>query len=298
MTLRGTRNCGCCGSRLSSAVPPRGSRRDAAGRRVRPAVLLVPVRGPLPDVARHVGEAEPVDREAADRRGRPVADLGPPREVPVPVVRARTGSVLRLVAPDVGRAFQAAASGSLPLGLGREHEAGPRRVRLGVLGGHLHHRVRAPVVHVAPWTLGVTPAGARRPGPPLTEVPQIDRAGRRGEDHRAGHEVLDRGTGKVRGVQRAFRHGLVAGRLDEGRELGVGDRGPSQPEPADFDVARRSLLGVVGVRTHPEHPTRDPHQVARRWLTDGRRLVRGRHALGRPACILASACSTPKVAGF
>src|SRR5262245_13299670 len=95
----------------------------------------VPVGRPFPDVPGHVVEVVAVRWEASDRRRALVAvELRVlPGELALPAVRHRLAVREVLVAPGERRAVEPAARGVLPLGLGRQLLARPRRVRLGVL---------------------------------------------------------------------------------------------------------------------------------------------------------------------
>ena len=143
---------------------PRPFGRDAARRL---GVLGVsrrpPVRRPLPHVAGHVVQAVAVGGVRADRRGRAVAVVVTPREVAVPVVRQPLARSLGFVAPHERRAVESAARSPLPLRLGRQRLARPRRVRLGVLVGDVHDRVVGATVERAAGSLRVAPRRARRP---------------------------------------------------------------------------------------------------------------------------------------
>ena len=108
--------------------------------------------------------------------GGAVARVGPPREVAVPVVGEPLPRALGLVAPGVDGAVEPAPRGVLPLGLGRQRLARPGGVGLGVLVGDVHDRVLGAARERGAGALGVPPAGAGRPRPPLAQVPEVDRA--------------------------------------------------------------------------------------------------------------------------
>ena len=171
----------------------------------------------------------------------------------VPGVRHDPAAATRLVAPGERGALETAAGGVLPLGLGGQPTTRPGGVRLRVLVGDVHDRVvRAPLDRAA-GSLGPVPAGTRRPGPPLAEVPQVDRPVGPGEDHRAGLEVLRRRSRVVGRVERPLGHRGPAGGLHERREPGVGHGHRLDRERPDADPVDRRLLGVVRVGTHGEH---------------------------------------------
>ena len=218
-----------------------------------------PVVGPLPDVAGHVVETEPVGREAADRRGAGVAALlgAAPREVgPVPGVGHDPAIRTGLVAPGERRTVEAAAGGVLPLGLGGQVEARPVGEGPGVLVGDVDDRVVGTALDRAAGPVRRAPARARRPGPPLAQVPQVDRAGGRGEHQRAGHQVRRRRAREVGGIHRALRDGDVARAADEPCEALVGHGHRLDREAVDRHPVGRRLLRVVGVGAHHEGASR------------------------------------------
>src|SRR5262249_62115270 len=89
------------------------------------------------------------------------------RELALPEV-GEDGRVRRLlVAPDVGLAFLPAARRELPLGLRGQALAGPPGVGGGVVPGDVDDGVVLLPLDAAARPLRVTPAGARRPLPPL-----------------------------------------------------------------------------------------------------------------------------------
>src|SRR5688500_6077941 len=91
-------------------------------------------RGPLPYVAGHVEQSEPVGSEEADGT-RKVESFG--REV-VP----RDSLTLELVAPWEQAAVESATGGVLPFRLGRQASAHPPAIRLGLCPFHVHDRMR------------------------------------------------------------------------------------------------------------------------------------------------------------
>ena len=81
--------------------------------------------------------------------------------------------------------------------------------------------VAAPVDRAA-RPLGVPPARAGRPGPPLVQVAEIDRP-RRHREHERARASFSAGRPGSRPGRRALGDRHVAGRLHEGGERGVGD---------------------------------------------------------------------------
>src|SRR4051794_22805252 len=117
------------------------------------------VARPLPDVAGHVIQAVAVGWEGTDRRRAGVAVEHEilPGELALPAVGQHLPARRELVTPCEGLAVEPPARGVLPLGLGRQRLARPRRVRRGVLVGDLRDRVAAARVRVAPRPLRPLP---------------------------------------------------------------------------------------------------------------------------------------------
>src|SRR5215472_804898 len=88
----------------------------AAAGRDRPVTRLVPVRGPLPDIADHVVEAVAVGWKGPHRRRAMVAVTTEilPREFALPGVRHQLSVRLQIVAPGIFSAVEAAARGEFP----------------------------------------------------------------------------------------------------------------------------------------------------------------------------------------
>ena len=181
--------------------------------------VRVPVTGPFPDVAGHVEKAEPVRWVRADRRRAAVA-------------RGR-----------LARGSRRASSGRVVPRLARARRPRCRWRHRGRRGRRSSHsasvgrRFPDQVAYAwasswATWTtgcrrgprvtsraLGVLPAGAWRPCPPLAQVPEVDGAGGAGEDERSGDEVLRRGARGSRRGRALARRRFVAGGVDELGEL-------------------------------------------------------------------------------
>src|SRR4029453_13168535 len=107
-------------------------------------------------------------------------------------------------------------------------------------------------------------------------MPKIHRSGRTSEDHRAGLQVLLRGTREVNGVEWSLCDGDIASRVDECLELGVGDLVRLNPEAVDADPMGWRLLLIVLVGPHGVRLSRNPAQTVRlRWHdhTRGLRLA-------------------------
>ena len=183
---------------LPAAAPPRrSSRRPRRRRRTRRRSTPTRCRSCRAARSRWAGTRRP-----ATCRGSRATGTRPARCSP------SAGRRARVVAPGVGRALEPAARRALPLGLGRQRLARPRRVRLGVLVAHVHHRVARRACR------------CRCPGPrrcqhaPGTYAHQL-RASRRGhrparrvEHERAGDEHRRVGV-RVVGRRRAARSATV-----------------------------------------------------------------------------------------
>src|SRR6516225_2710944 len=190
----------------------RRPRRPAAGLRwVGFVALGEPVAGPLPDIADHVVEAVAIGREAADRRGalEAVGLQILPRKIPLPESRHHASPGGELLAPGVFGALQPAAGGELPFRLARQLLTAPMGIGQRILIGDLDHGVVLPAGDTAALALGMAPAGARSPAPPVADIAQVDRTLAFVEDEGAGRQHGRRGTRKVGGVQRPLRHGDV-----------------------------------------------------------------------------------------
>src|ERR1700710_2099960 len=107
---------------------------DAASlQRIR-LVLGVPVGGPLPHVADHVGDIVAVRWKCPDRRGALVAVGGEilMREITLPGVGHLPATRCQLATPGKWSAIEPTTGGKLPLGLGWQLFARPLRVSLCV----------------------------------------------------------------------------------------------------------------------------------------------------------------------
>jgi hypothetical protein len=228
-------------------------------------VCLVPVGGPLPDVADHVDQAVAVGRVAADRCGPDVPVLGGVvhREITLPGVGHPAAGRGELVAPGELGPVQPAAGGELPLGLGRHRLAGPGRVRLDIGPGDVHDRVVRLALDRAAGAVRVPPVGARHIRPPLVRVGQRHRVIRAAEHRRGRRQQLRPGPRVASRVGRALGHRDVPGGPDETAELGIGHRMRVDPEAVDRDRMRRRLLRVVVVGAHPERAARYPNHALR-----------------------------------
>ena len=180
----------------------------------------VPVRRPLPDIARHVPESIAIGGEAAHRSGAGEAIVSGVADGKLPLPGVGQAGAPG-VAPAEGPIPQAAPGGELPLGLAGEGGAGPGRVGLRIRQRHLHHRMVEPVVDGTAGALGMAPVGPGHPLPPA-ELLQGLAGGGEPEHHRARASL---GGGELRELllgQGPLRLGAVAGGGHEGGEGAVG----------------------------------------------------------------------------
>ena len=77
------------------------------------------------------------------------------------------------------------------------------------------------------------------------------------KDQRTRRQHLRRRAGIVGGIQRPLGHGDIDGRLDEFRELTIGDGQGVDEEGTDLDAMLRRFLGVVPIRPHKERAALD-----------------------------------------
>ena len=258
-----------------------------AARAGRPVGEREEVGRPLPHVPGHVHEAVAVGGVAADGRGAGEAVLGEvlPGEPALPGVRHVAAPGRELVAPGVDRPLQPPARGVLPLRLGGQRLARPRRVGLGVAVGDLGHGVVLAAVHAAPRPLGRPPGGPGHPRPPVAHLAEVDRPVARLEDHRPGHQQRRIGARIVGGVRRDLGVGQVPRLLDERGERGHRHRRRVHPEPVHRDGPDRRLLGIEVLRPHGELAARDPAHPRCGGRRRGGRRWRGAHVVGHPASL-------------
>ena len=252
VTIAVTRVAQVAAPPLHATVP---GRRTGRIRPRRDAVVagVKPVPAPFPDVAGHLVEAEPVGAVGPRGSGAPVTVRPgvPPREFALPDVHPVAPFWLQLVAPRVTVALAPAARRPLPLRLGRQPLARPRRVGAGVVPGDLHHWVIPAAPHGGARPLGMPPVGTLDPHPPL------------GAPHARPRRHLPRVevAGEDEAPAKALRLGAVAGRVHEGVERLVGHGGRIEEERTQLDLVDRRLAvggeAVIGFVAHPEDAARD-----------------------------------------
>jgi len=197
---------------------------SAQGGRARIGVGCEKIPTPLPDVSGHLVEAVGIGT---------VAFCGSGAEVPVgegilggkdtlPDVHAMFALRLEIVAPRVALLVKTAAGGVFPFGLGGEAFSGPGAVGDGVVPRHVDDWMVAAVFEVGAGPLGAAPGSAIDAAPPLA----ADDPHALGAVLAGGREVAE----KDEGPAKALGFGAVAGGVDEGVELVVGDGGGVHPE--------------------------------------------------------------------
>jgi len=193
---------------------------------------LKPVDAPLPHVAGHVVQVEPVRLVGVHRRGAEVAVVQRvvAGELALPDVAAMPAARSQLVTPGEPCLLQPAAGGVLPLGLGRQPDARPGAVGQRVGEGDMHDRVVHSVLDRGVPAFGMAPVGPEHLAPP----------GRLGRAS-GGWEVLGQQPAEHERPAVALGLGHVPGRVDERGEARVGHRDRVDPEGAEGHPADRSL---------------------------------------------------------
>jgi hypothetical protein len=244
------------------AVAPWGIGGGAAGVRD-VGVVLEPVGGPFPHVARHVVEVIAVRRERADRRGppEPVELRVHDRELTLPGVGHVTAGGQELVAPGVLRALQSSPRRELPFRLGWQLPSGPACVRLNVLPGDVHDGMLREAPDLACRSPRMPPVRTRHIPPPVVVVATIDPMPGLDEHRGPWHEQVRRCGGVVGRARRTLGHGDVAGLLHKAPEAFVGHLEPVHPEAAHGHAVGGRLLRIVAVGAHQELATRNPDHV-------------------------------------
>src|SRR5271156_5128421 len=109
----------------------------------------------------------------------------------------------------------------------------------------------------------MAPIRAWCPGPPVSVIRQIHWPSRFLEYQRSWNQIFGWGSRIVGRIQLAFRDCDIARRVDETRELLVGDGMPIHPKAIDAYLVDRALLGIEVFRTHEERATRNPQHIPR-----------------------------------
>src|ERR1700722_20414868 len=109
----------------------------------------------------------------------------------------------------------------------------------------------------------MTPIRAWCPGPPVSVILQIHGPSRFLEYQCSWNEIFGWGSRIVGRIQLAFRDCDIARRVDEARELFVGNGVPVHPKAIDAYLVDRALLGIEVLRTHEEGATRNPQHIRR-----------------------------------
>ena len=107
----------------------------------------------------------------------------------------------------------------------------------------------------------MAPAGAGHVLPPAVVVGLPYGFGR-WHEHDRGRLQLGRICIGVEGrISEALSQGSVAGGLHKLQELGIGDRGPIDPEPRQLYPVGRGLFWVVVIGAHQKRAPRNPHHA-------------------------------------
>ncbi len=223
----------------------------------------IPIRGPLPSIADHIEQPEVVRWERTDRGGAFVAIQRQilPGKLALPVVRQHLSIRRQLITPGEFAALMTAARGEFPFRFGGQVLAGPGSVGRDIVPGHVDDRVFVSSLDRASRSLGMLPAGAGLPCPPLVVVVHRHSAWRWREHDRTGNQIGRIGARVVFDRRNLFRDRDIAGLLNESPELGVRYLKPVDPESLHRHPMRRRFFGVMVVRPHGEDTTGDPDHI-------------------------------------
>src|SRR5258708_16284993 len=120
---------------------------------------LIPIRGPLPDIANHVVQAVRICRERVHWRSAFVTILAKvlPWKFTLPEIGHRFSAGKKFIAPWIIRAIQPAARRKFPLGFGRKRFPFPDCKSFGVTKTHMDDRMALATFERAPGTLRMPP---------------------------------------------------------------------------------------------------------------------------------------------
>src|SRR5215510_449465 len=137
----------------------------------------VPVGAPLPDVATHVVEPEPVWWKRRHRRCPGVAVVAAilHRELSLPCVSDGSASRLQLVAPWIAISIEASARGEFEFRFCGQTLAGPLRIGQCILERDVHDRMILAVLNAAAASFRMPPTRAWGVPPPLQRIVERDR---------------------------------------------------------------------------------------------------------------------------
>lgn len=255
------------------------SRRGVLAIGIRPVI----VGGPLPDIAGHVIEACERRREgfdggcAAEAVGGEVGK----GEVALPGIGdgfARgIGLVNGGITPGEDLFFLRTRSrGGLPFGLSRESLARPLGISNSIIPRDLHHGIVEAAIDIGVRPFRVFPT---RPGDPIPPGAEVSRSVCRGraEDHGAWHQNFVGGFGGT--WRELFFHflpvgfflgsGEVAGGVDEGLELAIGDFGGVDEKGFGVNLVSGLLIlagfAVGGESAHSKGVFRDEGHAFGGW---------------------------------
>ena len=147
-------------------------------------LLVVGIRAPLPDVARHV-ECTIAIRLKCSHRSGPHISISLRvlvRKLSLPEIGEDSRVARRFVTPDIRFSNQSATCCELPFCFGRQSLARPFGERDGIIPRDMHDRMLFPASQVAFGPFGVLPVRSGGPIPPFRVVFQVDRTVRQREN--------------------------------------------------------------------------------------------------------------------
>src|ERR1700694_2729528 len=144
----------------------------------------IPIAGPLPDIADHVGKTKAVRRKRIDRRGARVSIACEivAREFALPGIGHVTAGWREQIAPRKLGLIETATRSVFPFGFGRQLLAGPGRVSFGIAVRNVYNRMIVETADRAALAIRAAPVGAELKTPPIRKIAQIDRAIRQTEE--------------------------------------------------------------------------------------------------------------------
>ena len=230
-------------------------------------VGAIPVRAPLPDIARHVIKPVAVfgitfHRGAADVPIHRVVFIGKGAKPDIGFCGPLIGI---FVTPCERLPLKSAPGREFPFGLGGKTLFRPRGIGQRIIKRDIDHRVIGFGLPGGSRTARRFPRIAGLEHPPLETIITVVDFGRRRREHPgAGNEFCGGDAWEFPGIERAFGDRFVSGRLDKAGEFGVGHLGGIHEEAIDFDLVRGAgtpAFDRVGIIAHHKFPTRDPDHL-------------------------------------
>src|SRR5450432_1146734 len=225
---------------------------DSAARLINLRVLLVPVRGPLPNIARHVIEPEAIGRIGTAWRSPLVTILQQVtvRKLALPGVGHVPAAWREFSSPDELGRVEPTTRGKFPHGLARQVFARPLRVCFGVLEGDVDDRMIAQLADRTCRSSRMTPVGAANIDPPVICVADVHRPRRLLENNGGGSQQLRLCPRIICGACWPLSKGHVASFSYEAGEFAIGHRPSIHPEAAHSHRMRWGFFWVMVVGTH------------------------------------------------